>query len=151
MKHALPFLLLIATLAVACINEATVNRSDTALSTALSGKRCMNRVIAIDDSLGRIRNVATENEPMSAVIRAYAAAMQEIDYRNCPEEFRAAFEKHRKAWLDMTAVTDQHQEMRGEMHALFDRIEASEDSVRFKVYLEKIWSTWAEVEKAMSE
>lgn len=151
MKHILPFILLIAMLAAACHNETTVNRSDTEIRTALPDKSCMNRVIALDDSLGKVRNHATEREPMSQVIRAYAAAMQEINYSNCPEEFREAFEKHRQAWLDMTAVTDRHQEMRGEMHALFDRLKASEDSVRFKVYLDKIWSTWAEVEKAMSE
>ena len=109
----------------------------------------MPRALALDDSLGRARNHACETISLSETIRQYARGIENIDYRDCPEAFSTAFNKHRKAWLALLPVTDRYPELRGEMHGLFKQLEAGEHAEQFKPLVKSVWDTWGEVEAAM--
>ena len=110
---------------------------------------CIDHVIKLDDSLGKKRNVDCVELSLSKTIINYTDAINSIDFSQCPEDFTTAFKSHIEAWNDMIEVTDNHDNLRGEMHDLFDSIEHTKDSLQFKIYLNTIWSTWADVEKAM--
>lgn len=110
-------------------------------------KACIERILALDDSLGSIRNEATKKLPISQSIKQYAAALKDLDFESCPPTFTEAFKNHRKAWEEMLTVTDKYPEMRGELHQVFEHIGVSEDSVEFKTRLDRIWSTWEVVEE----
>lgn len=110
---------------------------------------CMDRVIKIDDSLGKKRNNDCKTSSLSATIVNYTNGMKNIDFSGCPEDFKTAFRSHISAWDSMMKVTDNHDGLRGEMHDLFDTIERTKDSLHFKTYLDAIWATWANVEEAI--
>ena len=110
---------------------------------------CIEKIIAADSQLGKIRNHACEKQSLSLTISEYIAALKKLDYSGCPEAFVKAFNRHQQAWLDMIPVTDKYPELRGEMHDLFDIIERASDAETFKIRLKGIWDTWAEVEAAM--
>jgi hypothetical protein len=114
-------------------------------------QQCIQQVIALDDSLGTIRNHNCETISLSETIDQYAAAVEKINYKDCPEDFAKAFVKHREAWMAMKTVTDKYPNLRGEMHTLFDQIEKGKDSTLFKPLLKDIWDTWAEVEPFISK
>ena len=108
---------------------------------------CMASIFKQDDSLGSIRNHACEKITLSKTISNYVTSMKRLDFKNCPDDFKNAFEEHEAAWKDMIQVTDNYQDLRGELHDLFDQIEASPDSLEFKKRLKLIWDTWAKIEK----
>lgn len=110
---------------------------------------CMAEAIALDDSLGRVRNHACETVPLSETIRQYAAAIEKIDFSGCPEAFSAGFKKHAAAWLALLPVTDQYPGLRGEMHALFKQLESGRHAEQFKPLVKAVWDTWGEIEGAM--
>lgn len=112
---------------------------------------CMAQVIALDDSLGKVRNRACQTISLSETIRQYADGMEKISYRGCPSDFTEAFRKHREAWLALIPVTDQYPGLRGEMHVLFKQLESGEHAERFKPLVKTVWDTWAEVEAAMKK
>lgn len=107
----------------------------------------MQRLIAIDDSLGKIRNRQCMELSLSETIQKYAEAMKTIETQHCPNELVVAYRSHREAWEAMLEVTDNYPNLRGEMHVLFKELEQSNDQVLFKKRLDAIWSTWADVEK----
>lgn len=111
----------------------------------------MDRVIALDDSLGKVRNHACETISLGETIRQYAAGMEKANYESCPPAFVAAFNKHREAWLAVLLVADQYPALRGEMHDLFKNLESGKDSAAFKPLVKSIWDTWGDVEKAVKE
>lgn len=108
---------------------------------------CIESVLTIDDSIGRIRNHACETVSLSLAIEKYTREIRALNYENCPEGFIHAFRNHLTAWDDMIEITDDYPEWRGEMHVLFDSLNSSADSVPFNQKLEDIWNTWEEVEK----
>ncbi|MCK6691312.1 MAG: nuclear transport factor 2 family protein [Thermoanaerobaculia bacterium] len=110
---------------------------------------CMAEAIALDDSLGRIRNHACETVSLSQSIRQYAAAIAAIDFSGCPEPFSAGFKKHAAAWLALLPVTNQYSDLRGEMHTLFKQLESGRHAEQFKPLLKSVWDTWGEIEEAM--
>ncbi|RAJ13445.1 hypothetical protein [Olleya aquimaris] len=111
-------------------------------------KDCINTILIQDDSLGQIRNNASKINSLSNSILSYTDALNALDFSNCPQPFSSAFKKHIRAWNNIMLVTTKHPTLRGEMHDLFDDLETSKDSTEFKKYLNKIWSTWDEIEKA---
>lgn len=123
------------------VGESGSNRSST----------CIERILAADDSLGRARNHACEQQPLSEVIANYASALAGLDFTSCPENFRAAFEGHRQAWLELLPITDRYPDLRGEMHALFEKLESGEHAKQFKPMVDRVWKTWAEVEAASKQ
>lgn len=109
----------------------------------------MKQVIALDDSLGKVRNRACERISLSETIRQYAMGLEKIDYSGCPDVFVAGFRQHREAWLALLPFTDRHAQLRGEMHDLFKKIETGPDGEPFKGTVKKVWDTWALIEAAM--
>lgn len=109
---------------------------------------CTERILKIDDSLGSVRNHACENKSLSKTIGDYATVLSNLDFTNCPANFKNAFKKHEIAWQDMIHVTKNYPDLRGELHDLFDQIEAGPDSLEFKNRLKLIWDTWAKIEEA---
>ncbi len=112
---------------------------------------CIENAIALDDSLGKVRNHACETLPLAIAIQQYADGLQWIDYTTCPLKFSAAFEAHRQAWLQMIPYLQKYPEHRGEMHYLFGEFEKGPDSATFKPLLKNIWDTWAVIEEAMKD
>jgi len=149
-RWAFAILLVTASL-LACSKSQHKQTSQQPLSTNLSSRDCVKSVIALDDSLGKVRNHACETLSLAQTIQNYANGLQRIDFRNCPPGFTAAFAKHRQAWLDMIPLAETHPELRGEMHVLFDKLEKGADAETFKPLLKAIWDTWAEIETAMKE
>lgn len=108
-------------------------------------------VLTADEQLGKIRNHAPETGPIDIAAREYADALADLDYTNTPLAFQRAFAQHWTAWHDMAAYLEPHSELRGEMHDVFDQLEdptVNPTAAEFKRRLDKIWSTWAEVEAA---
>ncbi len=132
---------------LACFNNKQNKNEST--TTSLTPRNCIQQIIAIDDSLGTLRNHACENIPLAETIRNYADGLSQLNYNNCPPAFNKAFEKHWTAWREMIPLVEKYPEMRGEMHDLFDQIKMTKDSVTFNPLLNDIWDTWAEVEAAM--
>ena len=114
----------------------------------MEASACIDRVLAIDDSLGAIRNQASHNIPLGHVVRVYVRDLERVDFDACPEEFTLSYKEHVKAWKDMLPVLDKHDDLRGEMHDLFDQLEKGPGATKFRVRLDAIWSTWDKVEKA---
>lgn len=112
---------------------------------------CIEHIIAMDDSLGKVRNHACETISLSQTIVDYVQGMNDLDFGSCPKEFTQAFTNHKNAWLRTLKVTDGYPDLRGEMHDLFDAIEAGPDSSDFKPLVKSIWDTWGEVEAAMAK
>lgn len=109
---------------------------------------CIERVIAKDGALGKIRNIACKDIPLSQAITNYTNAMGQLDYSGCPNSFKKAFIEHRNAWMGMTIVTDHYPDLRGDMHTLFDSLAKGEHASQFKYHLQGIWDTWEAVESA---
>ncbi|MDJ0645873.1 MAG: hypothetical protein QNJ57_07830 [Flavobacteriaceae bacterium] len=117
-------------------------------SIARTSEQCVTYILKKDDSLGTIRNHSCEKISLSTTIQQYTSSLNELDFSNCPEDFSKAFKDHISAWNEMTAITDRHDQLRGEMHDLFDIIEKSLDSTEFAARLKAIWDTWEPIEKA---
>lgn len=132
------FFLLVICFVVSC----TAGRKNKAMAQA----DCINRAIAVDDSIGKIRNRECETLPLSQTIINYTNAMQHIGTKDCPEAFSKAYSSHKEAWNAMLPVTDKYPNLRGEMHVLFKQLEQSKDSVVFKKLQAAIWTTWDDVE-----
>jgi hypothetical protein len=109
---------------------------------------CIEHVLKSDSILGGIRNHASEHISLSETINNYTGELKSLDFTNCPEEFRSAFDQHMDAWNDMIRVTDKYPGLRGEMHAIFGDLERSADSTEFKILLKQIWDTWGSVEQS---
>jgi len=115
----------------------------------LKEKNCITQVIAIDDSIGKIRNHNCETISLSETIRMYTSGIDKVDFTNCPPNFKQAFHSHKEAWTKMTTITNNYPDLRGEMHDLFKILEEGEDKEAFKILLGSIWSTWEDVENSM--
>jgi hypothetical protein len=122
-------------------------KKDAATET-VSKQDCVEKILTMDDSLAAVRNHAPETVSLSEAILQYVNALEQLDYEGCPEDFKAAFESHREAWMDVTVVTDKYPDMRGEMHGLFKEIEVGEHAEMFNPLVEAIWDTWEEIEIA---
>ena len=109
-------------------------------------KSCEEQIIEKDSVFGIIRNHAAEEKSMSVSIENYVAGLKSLDYSNCQESFYNAFYRHIEAWEAMIQVTDSYPDLRGEMHDVFKLLEQTKDSAKFSLALNKIWSTWSDVE-----
>jgi len=113
---------------------------------AEASKFCMNAIFKKDSVLGELRNHEPETSSLSEAINNYVKNLDSLDFQQCPKTFEKAFQEHAQAWSDMTSVTDNYPDLRGELHDLFDKLEKSEDAVAFKKHLENIWATWRDIE-----
>lgn len=124
-------------------------KKKTSQDKVMDAKSCVEHVIAVDDSIGRLRNHNCEKISLSETIKIYVNGIESINFENCPEDFTKAFKDHKDAWKDMITLTDKFPDLRGEMHDLFKIIEKGEEKDIFKPLLDNIWATWADVEKSM--
>jgi hypothetical protein len=141
-------LLFVTLFLIACGTSSPGVQQDANVGAASA---CIERVIAMDDSLGTVRNHACEQISLSETIQQYVQSLEKVDFQNCPSAFTTAFQRHLEAWTQMITVTDHYPDLRGEMHDLFDIIEQGEYQAEFKPRLAAIWDTWSEVERAMGE
>jgi len=142
-------ILLIVLSAAGCKNSPGNKEADRSIPDSVSEKACIDMVIRVDDSLGKIRNHACETATLSQAITGYAAGISKIDFEECTAAFKTAFEKHRQAWIDFRELSDKYPDLRAEMHDLFDQLEKSKDSLLFKKLSKQIWDTWGDIEKVM--
>lgn len=142
---------LLCFITLSCKQPASKVEKSADKNNKVSKQECIDRVIALDNSLGKIRNHDCKTVSLSQAILNYTQGIKKIDYSNCPETFIVAFEKHRQAWLEILSVTDEYPNLRGEMHDLFKILEEGNNKEDFKPLLESIWDTWGEIEKSMEE
>ena len=112
---------------------------------------CIDRIMASDSSLGAKRNHECEEIPLSKVISNYTTSLSNLDFSNCDEAFILAFEAHIKAWETMIPTMVPYDDLRGEMHDLFDKIDVGKDSLIFRKQLAEVWSTWGSVEAVVQK
>ena len=110
----------------------------------------IQRVIDADTAAARVRNEATQSQPMHRVIRAYVAAMDAFDYTDAPGDFIEAMRQHRDAWADMIPQLERYRDERGEMHDVLDRLTAEGSPGRDEIQslLDNVWATWGDVARA---
>jgi len=145
---------LLAVMALANTSCKEIKDKDANVSKGKSiviQKQCMDGIMKQDDSLGTIRNHFCETASLSETIMQYTTSLKDLDFSDCPDIFKSAFQRHIEAWLLMMPVTNQHGELRGELHTLFDKIAVSKDSTQFKIKLKRIWDTWADIEQTIKE
>lgn len=102
-----------------------------------------------DARIGKIRNHACENQPLSTTVTDYVEAMREIDFSKAPNDFTEAFEQHIAAWEHSIPFMQQFPDLRGEMHDLFEEIRSSSatNQSTLEDHEKEIWGTWAEIER----
>ena len=110
----------------------------------------VERVLALDTRLAEERDHAPETVPLHEAIEDYVEALERLDFRGCPRDFVDAFAWHREAWRASIPFFEAHEELRGEMHELFDRIRAygGRNERLLDEHVQAIFSTWEEVEAA---
>jgi len=111
----------------------------------------IQRVLAADAELSDARNHAPERGSMSAAMRAYVAGLDRLDLAGCPDDFRAALHAHRDAWSAAAAALEPYSALRGEMHAVLERIAAdgTPEAAAVAAAIDAVWSTWSAVEAAL--
>lgn len=109
---------------------------------------CSKYILAQDDSLGSVRNHASEHMPISQSVVQYIKELSKLNFDDCPDDFVEAFEEHMSAWLNVIPILEKYPDARAEMHEVFKEIESGIHQDTFKILVDEIWSTWAKVEKA---
>ena len=117
----------------------------------LNSGSCIESVFNTDSILGINRNHDSETISLSEAITRYVDAFDSISFDDCPLVLKQSFSDHLEAWRNMLEVTDNYPNLRGEMHNLFDQLDAGQDSLRFRTLLAQVWSTWSGVESHLSE
>lgn len=130
------------------------NQSSTTVKTkptSMTKIECNKQLLAMDDSLGSIRNHACEKISLSKTIKIYVTDLKAVPVENCSKALVSAFYTHLEAWENVIPITNKYDAMRGEMHDLFDEIRMKSDSTVFNTRVKAIWDTWADVEKEIEE
>ncbi len=111
----------------------------------------IDRVIELDNQLGALRNMHCETHPIAEAVRQYVRGLNAISFHGAPDDFAAAFSRHRKAWEDSLPFFARYGALRGEMHDVFEfiRMKSPEDAADLEKVEAKIWGTWADVESAI--
>jgi hypothetical protein len=112
-------------------------------------RNCMSRIIVFDDSLGRIRNHASEKIDLSTTIKQYLKSCRAMNYKNCPLAFNAAIEKHYAAWEKMLPLTNKYPDLRGEMTQLFKQLKTREHAQEFIPLEKAIIDTWVDIDAVL--
>ena len=106
-------------------------------------------MISADERLGRTRNQSTHDGSLADAVRGYVKSLDRVDFGGCPADFVVAFQAHRDAWESSISFLAEFDELRGEMHDLFEVIRKTdlETGLRLERLESAIWSTWADVEE----
>lgn len=115
-------------------------------------RAAIERVLRADAAAGSARNQGPRVSPPAEVVRRYADAIAALDMRDVPDDFQSAWRTHVEAWRATLPVLERHTHERDEMHALFARWLSDSSPIRaeFQPLHDRIWSTWAEVERAVA-
>ena len=110
-------------------------------------------ILEQDAELAAKRDRATEKQSAARTAAEYVQAMRKLDYSKTPPEFREAFEKHINAWDKSITFLEQHDDVRGEMHELFDKIreKSRNDKMKLESHVAQIFATWEDVEASAKE
>ena len=148
LKTALPLFFSIGLL-TACqpSGQATNEKNDKQEAQYVSA---IQAIFEQDNELGATRNRACEDTSLSVTIRQYVAGLDAFDFSKCPDDFANAFRKHQDAWERSISFFSGFDDLRGEMHDLFDQIKEGDEQqkVLFLENYNAIMDTWAEVEVA---
>ncbi|WP_300569340.1 hypothetical protein [Flavobacterium sp.] len=145
--HVTKVLLLITMIFFLQSCERMINRLKDNEEITTAQQDCIVKVIAKDDSIGKVRNRQSKSISLSQSITNYTEGMKKISTEGCPKDFARDFNSHIKAWNDLLIVTDKYPELRGDMHDLLLQLEKSKDSTELKKLKGGIWQTWELLEK----
>ncbi|MGH2667444.1 hypothetical protein [Flavobacterium sp.] len=145
-REVIGLFLIIATVCFLSSCDRSIQRFQQQNQISEAERACVDKVIAIDDSIGKIRNKECQKLSLSQTISNYTDKMKKISTEGCPKEFSKSFNQHIDSWKNLLEVTDKYPEMRGEMHDLFKELEKSKDSAVFKKLKNVVWETWDLVE-----
>jgi|GEM_PF-1584728 len=106
-------------------------------------RRAIQSILSEDTRLGSQRNNAPFERPIHLAVSQYVDSLEKLDYSAAPPVFHFAFKQHINAWTSTIELLKNHQNERGEMHDVFNRIHAIEP--RLKPLEKAIWDTWAPV------
>lgn len=95
--------------------------------------------MAVDDSLGKIRNREYETLSLSQTIVNYTEGMRKITTENCPEDFSKAFQSHMDAWnaIRRLPISIPTKEAKRTKQGVGE----------FKKLRTYVWSAWGQVER----
>lgn len=113
-----------------------------ALSSQNAVHVCVDKIIQQDEDLGAIRNQLCKEVSIQKTIHIYVEGLRSLDYSDCPEDFVAAFKAHIDAWQHLAGICGPFEDLRGEMHDIFEKI----DNKEFDQRLDHVWQTWSVVE-----
>lgn len=139
------YALLIALFAMGASCRNTEGATETETDTAAEA---IQRILLADEQLAEHRNYACKDTTLSATIRQYVAGIDRLDFSDCPDDFTAAFRRHRDAWAASVDFFSQFDDRRGEMHELFAAIEAEggQQQAVYEAALQPIMDTWTPVD-----
>ena len=108
-------------------------------------------VIEADYALGSIRNEAPRHAPIATAIEEYVKGLDALDLVRCPPDFVTALRRHRDAWFNSITFFEQHSELRGELHEVFEAIHAKGRASHegMQDVEADIWDTWSDVEASI--
>lgn len=145
-RYSTGFFLVMVAVGIFTSCDRSLNRFQEKQQVTEAEKKSMDRVIAIDDSIGKIRNKECRTLSLSQTITNYTEKMKQINMEGCPKEFSKSFDQHITSWNNLLQVTDKYPQLRGEMHDLFQKLEKSQDSAVFKKLKNDVWDTWDLIE-----
>lgn len=124
-----------------------------ATSASSSAAQAINRVIEIDKTIAKQRDLLPETHSLSFAVQAYVVGLKAIDMRDCPAEFVDAFSAHRNAWADSVAFFKKHPKPRGEMHNAIAEIRklGPETVAELDATMSPIMNTWKAIESAIKK
>ena len=145
-------LLLLIFVMASCQTATKGNNKETSTSEVVKPTKeqesaCKKSVMKVDAGIAAKRNKACKKQSLGKTISEYIYGLEHSDFTHCPESFKSAFYDHIIAWKETLPIAEKYPDLRGEMHALFEQIEAGPDGDAFKPLVAKVWSTWEEVEK----
>ena len=110
----------------------------------------IERALTIDAQASHLRNHACETAPIADAVRGYVAALDAINLDGAPQDFVAALQSHRDAWLATLPWMDAVAADRGEMHQLLDRIKARDQAraAALEPLMKQVFATWTAVDAA---
>lgn len=120
--------------------------------SAEQARASIEAVLRADAAAGAARNQGPRFSPPAEVVARYADAIAGLDLRDAPADFQTAWRSHVEAWRATLPLLERHSQERDEMHALFARwlSDASPIRAEFQPLHDRIWSTWADVERAVA-
>lgn len=110
-------------------------------------RAAIDDILQQDKKLGSIRNNQPHQIPLHQAIINYCNSLRQLDYSKTPAVFKTVFFKHIKAWEAAVPEFKKYQDLRGELHDVFEILKPQ--SEMFLILESGIWSSWADVESVV--